>query len=315
MTASGRGSGQSSAPGPRTDAGGAVLRPARPEDVPVVQELARRTIGARYRSFLGDEDVGGLPGSGACDEHLASHFRAGHLHCLEADGEIVGLLIVEGPTVDLLMIDVDRQRQGLGRLLLAEAERLLLPQYEEIRLETFATNVAAVAFYEACGWTAAGRPESEGPDRIEFRRGRERHSTGAEETAAPHAPPRRSWSPGDSVAAAVAGELALLAPEVRATPAEAARLLDPGFTEIGASGTLWTREAVLAALPAFEDAEDPGAEVLEMTGALLAPGWVQLRFVTVRGKRRARRSSLWRLAEDGEHWRMYFHQGTPAADA
>ncbi|MDH6189278.1 ribosomal protein S18 acetylase RimI-like enzyme [Streptomyces sp. CZ24] len=298
---------------------GAALRPARPEDVPLVQKLARRTIDARYRSFPGDEGVDGYPGSGASDEHLASHFLAGHLHCLEAGGEIVGLLIVEGPTVDLLMIDVDRQRQGLGRLLLAEAERLLLPQYEEIRLETFATNVAAVAFYEACGWTAAGRPESEGPDRVEFRRSREQHSAGegaaGEETAAPDAPPRRSWSPGDSVAAAVAGELALLTPGVRADPAEAARLLDPEFTEIGASGTLWTREAVLAALPTFEDADDPGAEVLEMTGTLLAPGWVQLRFVTVRGERRARRTSLWRLAEGGEHWRMYFHQGTPASDA
>ncbi|MFB8414704.1 DUF4440 domain-containing protein [Streptomyces albidoflavus] len=108
----------------------------------------------------------------------------------------------------------------------------------------------------------------------------------------------------------------MLTPKVRATPAEAARLLDPEFTEIGASGTLWTREAILAALPTFEDADDPGAEVLEMTGTLLAPGWVQLRFVTVRGERRARRTSLWRLAEseDGERWRMYFHQGTPAAD-
>ncbi|MFF8549880.1 DUF4440 domain-containing protein [Streptomyces albidoflavus] len=125
---------------------------------------------------------------------------------------------------------------------------------------------------------------------------------------------RRSWSPGDSVAAAVEGELALLTPGVRADPAEAARLLDPEFTEIGASGTLWTRDALLTALPTFEDAGTPGAEVLEMTGTLLAPGWVQLRFVTVRGQRRARRTSLWRLAEDGERWRMYFHQGTPASD-
>ncbi|WP_436738461.1 DUF4440 domain-containing protein [Streptomyces sp. BBFR102] len=120
----------------------------------------------------------------------------------------------------------------------------------------------------------------------------------------------RRWSPDASVRAAVAGELALLTPEVRSDPAEAARFLDPEFTEIGASGTLWTREAVLAALPAFEDDSDPGVEVLEMTGTLLAPGWVQLRFVTVREERRARRSSLWRLAGDGERWLMYFHQGT-----
>ncbi|WP_408907449.1 GNAT family N-acetyltransferase [Streptomyces albidoflavus] len=270
-----------------------VLRPARADDLAALQELARRTIDARYRAFLGDEAVDAYVGSGASDEHVAAHFRAGGLHCLEADGALAGLLITEGPTVDLLMIDVDRQRRGLGRLLLSEAERLLLATYEEIRLETFTSNLAALAFYEACGWTASGRPESEGPwgpERVEFRRTREGHA----------------------VDAAVTGELALLTPGVRADPGQAARLLDPGFTEIGASGTLWTREAILAALPTFEEADDPGAEVLDMTGTLLAPGWVQLRFVTVRGERRARRTSLWRLAEDGVRWRLYFHQGTPA---
>lgn len=115
-----------------------------------------------------------------------------------------------------------------------------------------------------------------------------------------------------AVLAAVQGELALLTPEVRSTPAEAARLLDPEFTEIGASGTLWTREAILAALPTFEAEGAPAAEVSEMTGKVLAPGWVQLSFVTVRGERRARRTSLWRLAEDGKGWRLYHHQGTPA---
>ncbi|WP_234364556.1 hypothetical protein [Streptomyces sp. SM8] len=44
---------------------------------------------------------------------------------------------------------------------------------------------------------------------------------------------RRSWSPGDSVAAAVEGELALLTPGVRADPAEAARLLDPMYFHQG----------------------------------------------------------------------------------
>ncbi|WP_244502364.1 GNAT family N-acetyltransferase [Streptomyces oceani] len=139
----------------------------------VLQELARRTIDARYRSFLGDEGVDSFINSGASDEHIESHFRKGHLHCLEVGGDLVGLLITQESTVDLLMIDVDRQRQGLGSLLLSLAERLLFAEYQEIRLETFAGNVTAVAFYEACGWSVSGRPESDGPDRIEFRRHRE----------------------------------------------------------------------------------------------------------------------------------------------
>ncbi|MFI1226553.1 MULTISPECIES: GNAT family N-acetyltransferase [unclassified Streptomyces] len=115
--------------------------------------------------------------SGASDDHVASHFRAGRLHCLEVGGDLAGLLITEGSTIDLLMVDVDRQRQGLGRVLLSQAERLLFAEYREIRLETFTGNVTAVAFYEACGWTASGPLESDGPDRIEFRRRREQPGT------------------------------------------------------------------------------------------------------------------------------------------
>lgn len=154
-----------------------VLRPALKEDVAVLQELARRTIDARYRSFLGNESVDWFISSGASDDHIESHFHKGHLHCLEVGEDLVGLLITEESTVDLLMIDVDRQRQGLGRQLLSQAERLLFAEYEEIRLETFTRNVTAVAFYEACGWSASGRLESDGPDRIEFRRHREQVGT------------------------------------------------------------------------------------------------------------------------------------------
>ncbi|WP_439900787.1 DUF4440 domain-containing protein [Streptomyces somaliensis] len=56
----------------------------------------------------------------------------------------------------------------------------------------------------------------------------------------------------DPVAAAVAGELRLLEPAVRTSREEAARLLDPEFTEVGASGRRWTREEMLAELPAME---------------------------------------------------------------
>lgn len=149
-----------------------VIRPAAGKDLGKVQELAHRTIDARYRSFLGDESVEWFIGSVASDDHIESHFRKGHVHCMEAGGDVVGLMILDGPTVDLMMIDVDRQRQGLGRVLLARAEELLFERYDEIRLETFATNHTACTFYEACGWRAAGPLESDGPDRVEYTRRR-----------------------------------------------------------------------------------------------------------------------------------------------
>ena len=50
----------------------------------------------------------------------------------------------------------------------------------------------------------------------------------------------------DATAAAIAGELALLDPSVRANPDAAARLIDPDFIEVGQSGVLWDRDAILA---------------------------------------------------------------------
>ncbi len=89
---------------------------------------------------------------------------------MDADGEIVGVMILDGPTVDLMMIDVRRHRQGLGRVLLTRAEEMLFTQYGNIRLETFVGNTPSIAFYEACGWLEAGRAESDAgmPARIEF---------------------------------------------------------------------------------------------------------------------------------------------------
>jgi Acetyltransferase (GNAT) domain len=115
-------------------------------------------------------------------------FRRGHVYCMQANWEIVGLIILDGPTLDLMIIDVDHQRRGLGRALLTQAEAMLFTRYEEIRLESFASNHTANAFYEACGWSAAGPLESESPARS--------NSCGAVESRAPpDGPPRQRTIP------------------------------------------------------------------------------------------------------------------------
>ncbi|WP_222106334.1 GNAT family N-acetyltransferase [Catellatospora sichuanensis] len=147
-----------------------VVRPAPLEDLVALQELARRTIDASYRPFLGDEAVDWFIHSGASDDHIESCLRQGHVYCMEADRQIVGLMILDGLTIDLMMIDVRRHRQGLGKVLLSQAEEMLFAQYRDIRLETFVGNEAAIAFYEACGWLAAGQLDSVAdlPAKIEF---------------------------------------------------------------------------------------------------------------------------------------------------
>ncbi|MFI6939624.1 GNAT family N-acetyltransferase [Streptomyces sp. NPDC050418] len=147
-----------------------TIRPARPTDLTALQALARRTIDTCYRSFLGDEAVDWFIGSGASDEHVRAALEKGGVHCLvEAEsGEIVGFSIVDGATVDLMMVDPAHQRRGLGRQLLSHAQGLLLAEYRTIRLETFTTNTRAVAFYEACGWEQGELLAEEGPAKVEY---------------------------------------------------------------------------------------------------------------------------------------------------
>ncbi|MEU6476289.1 nuclear transport factor 2 family protein [Streptomyces sp. NPDC047017] len=121
--------------------------------------------------------------------------------------------------------------------------------------------------------------------------------------------------PSEAVEAAVAGELRLMDPRVRASRELAGQLLDPEFVEVGASGRRWTYEEMLAALPGMTGAaqDGPRYEPSRMRGVLLAPGLVHLTFETVIEGRHARRSSVWRRSGDGEGavWRMYYHQATP----
>ncbi|MBQ0988403.1 nuclear transport factor 2 family protein [Streptomyces sp. F63] len=118
----------------------------------------------------------------------------------------------------------------------------------------------------------------------------------------------------DAVAEAIAGELQLLDPDVRRSRQRAERLLDPEFSEVGASGRRWDRQETLAALPGMSGG--PGGGSFEprpegMTGVILAPGLVHLTYETRRGGQRVRRSSIWRQRDGSSGWRMYYHQATP----
>ncbi|MHB9856949.1 nuclear transport factor 2 family protein [Streptomyces sp. YIM S03343] len=119
-------------------------------------------------------------------------------------------------------------------------------------------------------------------------------------------------SASDAVRQAIAGELQLMDPDVRRSRERAARLLDPEFVEVGASGRRWTREEMLDELfgHAGSSEDGPHYEPPEISGVLLAPGLVHLTFEVRRGEHRTRRSSIWRKGDADTGWRMYYHQGT-----
>lgn len=107
----------------------------------------------------------------------------------------------------------------------------------------------------------------------------------------------------------MARERELQTAAVRADKERLTELLAPDFEEIGASGRVWNFESILEMLLA-EDAETADIEVHELTGRALADDVVILRWQSVRGDRRVRRTSLWQRRSEG--WRLVHHQGTPA---
>lgn len=103
-------------------------------------------------------------------------------------------------------------------------------------------------------------------------------------------------------------ERELLLPETRSDLGRTGVLLHPDFTEIGTSGRIWTRDAMMMSLE-----DTPGGPTeLEMLGAdRLGEQTILLTYRSRARTGTALRSSLW--VHDGAQWRLRFHQGTPEA--
>ena len=102
----------------------------------------------------------------------------------------------------------------------------------------------------------------------------------------------------------------LLDPAVRAVPAQVRELLAPEFTEFGASGRVFSRDAILAALaaePPRVPRQARGFKVRELAPGAALTTWRVTRDDGVE----TLRSSVWQ--QQGGRWQMVFHQGTLAA--
>lgn len=100
-------------------------------------------------------------------------------------------------------------------------------------------------------------------------------------------------------------EECLLNSSVRKDGARVASMLSEEFREFGASGRVYRKGEIVAALQA------EAATPIVMEEFQVVPLTVKVALVTYRAKKGATeslRSSIWAL--DGESWRMLFHQGT-----
>ena len=99
-------------------------------------------------------------------------------------------------------------------------------------------------------------------------------------------------------------------PEQGTTRADFERMTEPDFWEIGASGTRYSREFVLAELDRRRAApREEHWATSEFECRRVARDLYLLTYVLVQeGARRSRRATLWRRTAEG--WKIVFHQGT-----
>ena len=126
------------------------LRPATLNDVEPLAALSHKTVLEKYPSVIGKEKVEGYVASGA----VPAYYRDRNQHCVVAEdnGVVIGVYATKDNTVDLMMVDLDYHRSGVGSLLLADAEKNLSEKYDKLSLESFRDNTQAVAFYKNHGW-------------------------------------------------------------------------------------------------------------------------------------------------------------------
>lgn len=121
-----------------------------------IQTMARDVIRGRYTAFFGPEMVDAFIGSGQADEEFVTH--EDNLYVLVDGSDIIGFSICFENFIHLLMVKMERQNEGLGSVLLKDCEAMIRDRgHQSARLETFVSNVQAVAFYLKNGWTETAR--------------------------------------------------------------------------------------------------------------------------------------------------------------
>ena len=103
----------------------------------------------------------------------------------------------------------------------------------------------------------------------------------------------------------VACEQALLDQSVRSSADRLRQLIHPDFVEYGASGRVWDRDAMIAALLATPAVSGPASDFHPVA---LADDVVLLTY-RIHGPRPSLRSSVW-INHPDFGWRIRFHQGT-----
>lgn len=125
------------------------LRDFMPGDLEAVEALVRRTIAAAYAPVYSPEAVAFFERFHTRHAILADAVK-GVVLVAEADGNLAATGTVVGSYIKRVFVAPERQRQGLGRLVMAALEARAASQGKpEVRLDA---SLPSKAFYDALGY-------------------------------------------------------------------------------------------------------------------------------------------------------------------
>jgi N-acetylglutamate synthase-like GNAT family acetyltransferase len=143
------------------------IRPAKPKDVSAIQRIAQLA----YQSYI--PRIGKPPAPMSNNYHVA--VRSGNVWVLDLDGELVGIVVLV-PKPDCMLLDnvavlPERQRSGLGRMLLAFAEAKAREEgFREVQLYTNELMSENLGWYARRGYQEVSRRSDSGFNRVFMRK-------------------------------------------------------------------------------------------------------------------------------------------------
>ena len=127
------------------------LRPATEVDQPAIVDICKTSITTTYGVFMNPERMRPWVDGQEVENYVARMWP--RMTVAVDDGQVLGVVALDGHVIDLLWIRADRRGRGIGSVLMEQAESKLAADHDVAALECFAPNRASIAFYESRGYT------------------------------------------------------------------------------------------------------------------------------------------------------------------
>ena len=144
------------------------IRKAQHSDLWKIKKLAKEARDNDYRNIMGQNSHNLFLKSQTSEISLEECIKESFV--LTQQDKIVGFSVIKGNLIDLMVIDANYHRKGLGTELLKHCEKILFKNFDEIIIECPPENAMANLFCQKNGWIEKCRhyDHTDGQERIFF---------------------------------------------------------------------------------------------------------------------------------------------------